>query len=598
MTRVGVYIRVSTQRQAQSQTIEQQLQRLKSHLELKGWPLAEQHIFRDDGQSGTTLNRPGLQRLRDQVRLGALDRVILTAPDRLARKYVHQVLLVEEMEQLGCHIEFLDRPLSDSPDDQLMLQIRGAVAEYERSLIVDRMRRGRLMKYEAGLLLPWTAVPYGYRTDPAHPRDPRGVRIEAVEAAVVAEIFTLYLQPQSSLGAVVRYLHDHSIPSPRGGPRWCITSVRRILRNPVYTGRVYANREHPRATYKRRSPLQPVGKSKVSYHPNPPEEWIEVIGVPAIISQAQFDLVKAKMAQNQRFASRNNQAHCYLLRALLSCGVCRLALRARTMSGYAYYKCENRRVRLTCPERRCYSRGVSAERLDELVWQDVCQVLTNPKVIEAALARAQAGDYLPDQVKQRRERLQQAATKLEHQLERLTEAYLSEVIKLEEYKRRRAELELKKEAIGSQVKELEAQVNRQLEISGMMKSIGSFCDRIVRGLTNASFEQKRLLVELLIDRVVVSNEQVEIRYVIPTSQGSEKTHFCQLRSDYLGLIHPPTCSYRIPMRTGLHFQLRGILEHPAVECGVVDRDAALRHHFLQLTVAQRVGHVGSARTKG
>jgi site-specific DNA recombinase len=94
--------------------------------------------------------------------------------------------------------------------------------------------------------------------------------------------------------------------------------------------------------------------------------------------------------------------------------------------------------------------------LDQLVWQDVCQVLTNPKIIEAALARAQAGDYLPEQVKQRRERLQQAATKLGHQLERLTEAYLSEVIKLEEYKRRRAELELKKEAIGSQVKELEA----------------------------------------------------------------------------------------------------------------------------------------------
>src|SRR4029450_12802726 len=112
------------------------------------------------GLSATTLNRPGLQRLRDQVRLGALDRVVLTAPDRLARKYIHQVLLVEEMEQLGCHIEFLDRPLSDSPDDQLMLQIQGAVAENERSLIVDRMRRGRLMKYEAGLLLLWTVVPY------------------------------------------------------------------------------------------------------------------------------------------------------------------------------------------------------------------------------------------------------------------------------------------------------------------------------------------------------------------------------------------------------------------------------------------------------
>jgi site-specific DNA recombinase len=128
--RVAVYVRVSTQRQAQAQTIEQQLERLQAHIQAQRWELREENIFRDDGYSGATLNRPGLDRLRDKVRSAELDRVLLTAPDRLARNYVHQVLLLEELGAYGCQIEFLDRPMSQDPNDQLLLQIRGAVAEY------------------------------------------------------------------------------------------------------------------------------------------------------------------------------------------------------------------------------------------------------------------------------------------------------------------------------------------------------------------------------------------------------------------------------------------------------------------------------------
>ena len=118
--------------------------------------------------------------------------MVITAPDRLARNFVHQMLLMEELERGGCQVEFIDRPMSQDPHDQLLLQIRGAVAEYERSLIAERMRRGRLQKYQAGSLLPWTHAPYGYRVDPARPRDPTGVRLEPSEAAIVAEIFASY----------------------------------------------------------------------------------------------------------------------------------------------------------------------------------------------------------------------------------------------------------------------------------------------------------------------------------------------------------------------------------------------------------------------
>src|SRR5215471_15186111 len=127
--RTAIYVRVSTNRQTQAQTIEQQLERLQKHLELQGEPRLTENVFRDDGYSGANRNRPGLDRLRDRVKDGTLDRVVITSPDRLARNYVHQMVLVEEWERCGCQVEFLDRPMTQDPHDQLLLQIRGAVAE-------------------------------------------------------------------------------------------------------------------------------------------------------------------------------------------------------------------------------------------------------------------------------------------------------------------------------------------------------------------------------------------------------------------------------------------------------------------------------------
>ena len=145
----------------------------------------EEHIYRDDGYSGAKLNRPGLDRLRDHAAMASFELVLITAPDRLARKYVHQVLLTDELEQRGCQVQFLDRPMSDDPHDQLLLQIRGAVAEYERTLIAERMRRGRQAKLRSGRLLPWTVAPFGYMLDPERPRDPSRVRIDPIKAEIV-----------------------------------------------------------------------------------------------------------------------------------------------------------------------------------------------------------------------------------------------------------------------------------------------------------------------------------------------------------------------------------------------------------------------------
>lgn len=166
--KVALYARVSTTRQQLDQNIEHQIERLREYIaEQSGWHLEEKHIYLDDGYSGAKFNRPGLDRLRERATKAEFEMIFITAPDRLARNYVHQVLLIEELQNLGCQVQFLERPMSQDPHDQLLLQIRGAVAEYERSLITERMRRGRRAKLRSGLLLPWTVAPYGY---PPHSR--------------------------------------------------------------------------------------------------------------------------------------------------------------------------------------------------------------------------------------------------------------------------------------------------------------------------------------------------------------------------------------------------------------------------------------------
>ena len=143
----------------------------------------------------------------------------------MARNYVHQVLLVEELQRHGAEVEFLDRPMSQDPHDQLLLQIRGAVAEYERTLISERMRRGRLAKLRAGSLLPWTRPPYGYRLDPDRPRDPAGVRLDEAEAAVVRDLFAWYAAKEPRSLASFSGCSSSASPHPRdtepGTPRCC-----------------------------------------------------------------------------------------------------------------------------------------------------------------------------------------------------------------------------------------------------------------------------------------------------------------------------------------------------------------------------------------
>jgi site-specific DNA recombinase len=604
---LAIYVRVSTQRQAQTQTIEQQLDRLQTHVRNQGWALPVANIFRDDGYSGASLNRPGLDRLRDAVRAAEVDRVLITDPDRLARHYVHQMVLLEELERGGCQVLFLDRPISQDPHDHLLLQIRGAVAEYERTLIAERMRRGRQMKLRAGSLLPWTRPPYGYRVDPDHPRDPAGVRVEPAEAAVIQDLFARDDEPSASLFALALHLQAPGVLTPRGRRRWNPATIRGLLTNPAYTGQVYAGRTRARAPQVRRSATHPIGHPASSTTTLPPEEWIPVATVPALIGPEQFARVQAKLAQNRSWARRNNHAHDYLLRALVSCGVCQSScLGRRSPPGYAYYLCRAKGHPLrTCRDERCPSRYLPAEALDALVWDDLCALLAHPESIAHALERARGGHWLPQDLQARRAQLRRGQVHLESQIERLTQAYLAAVIALPEYQRRRQELDQKIQALAAQAQQLDAQVDHHAELAGLTTAITAFCQRVRTGLTHATFEQKRTLVELLIDRVVVANDEVEIRYVIPTSPAGEHTRFCHLRKDYFNapatrVIPPRRTIRRVIHRDEPGFGVPRLVQNPQVRRDAVMEQPDIAQIALGLARGEFAGggQIAKARIDG
>ncbi len=285
-----------------------------------------------------------------------------------------------------------------------------------------------------------------------------------------------------------------------------------------------------------------------------------------MIKEEAFAQVQQRLLSNQQQAMRSTQ-HEYLLRGLVSCGVCQLSCTGRQRSygetRYRYYVCRGKQNPVgSCREERCPARFIPAEPLDQLVWEDLCQLLQEPARITQALERAQSGAWVPEELRRRQETLRGVRESLERQRERLLEAYLAEAIELSTFEGKDGELRQRQQDLWAQEREIEAQSQRREEISVLARSISEISQRLRAGLEEATFAQRRQLVELLIDRVVVTNGEVEIRYVIPTSEASLQTRFCHLRTDYFDrppmvvpapdLFHrrPPASQAPDPQRLG------------------------------------------------
>lgn len=238
MIRAALYARVSTEMQEKEQTIQSQLGAITQYAEAHQFHSTPALTYLDEGYSGSQLDRPALDALRDHAREGRFDAVVLLCPDRLARKYAYQVVLIEELKRYGIAVHFCERPITDSPDDQLLLQIQGAIAEYERTKILERARRGRLHRARSGEITP-AAPPYGYRRMPKRSGGDGHIRIHEEEAALVRQVFAWYAEDGVSLYQLLLRLNASQWKTRAGRKEWAATTVLRMLRCEWYVGRAF-----------------------------------------------------------------------------------------------------------------------------------------------------------------------------------------------------------------------------------------------------------------------------------------------------------------------------------------------------------------------
>ena len=234
---VALYARVTTPNQHQESTIASQVQVLQRYIHQQGWSLLPAHDYRDEGVSGARLDRPALDRLRDAAQRGEFDAVVLLSPDRLARNYAHQWLLIEEFEKLRIPLLFLQNPFGDTPQGKLLTQMQGMIAEDERTQILERTRQGRLEKARRGEFIPWAYSCYGYRYLPKRYGSLPQVVIDPVAADVVRSIYRALVEEHLSCRQITKRLNAAHTPTPSGKNHvWHAATVRTILTNRVYAG--------------------------------------------------------------------------------------------------------------------------------------------------------------------------------------------------------------------------------------------------------------------------------------------------------------------------------------------------------------------------
>ena len=238
---MAAYARVSTERQAETQTIEQQIERLRAYTQERGWPLPNERIYRDDGHSGARLGRPALDRLRDAVARGDVD----TLPDHQPRS-ARPPLRLPGLAARGiraCRLLSRVPGSAGDPRGALVTQIRGARGRIRARGDRRPHAAGSVVALRAGRILPWSTPPYGYRLDPLHPRDPGGVRIEEAEAEIIRQPFAWHVEDELRLYATVQRLIAENVPTPTGRPFWNPSSVHKILCNQTYAGLTYGNQK-------------------------------------------------------------------------------------------------------------------------------------------------------------------------------------------------------------------------------------------------------------------------------------------------------------------------------------------------------------------
>jgi site-specific DNA recombinase len=522
-TAAALYARVSSARQKEDQTIGSQMAALQTYAASQGLEVPPDWVFQDEGYSGATLIRPALERLRDLVAEVEVPLVLCYSPDRLARKYVYQALLVEEFSRAGTEVRFLQGPKSKTAEDELLLQFQGMIAEYERAQIAERTRRGKVFRARSGSPAVLSGTPYGYRYVRKSDEAEAQYNIFEPEAVLVREMFRRYVEDQVSLGALAQWLTDEGIPTAKGRSRWDRSTVWGILRNPAYCGRAAFGKtqrtgDRPRVT-------RPVRLRGGKLSPRPAtrersrEEWIE-IPVPALVSEQQFELAGRRLQDNKRFASRHTK-ELTLLQGLVSCQCCgysyyRTSTRTSSRKLY-YYRCLGSDDWRYEGGRVCQNRPVRQDYLDELVWSHVTTLLSDPELIRAEIDRRLRDLQATHPATAQKSRLELVLTRLTKAKSRLVEAYQEQLLSLDDLRERMPELRRKEASVRSQMEAMDAQLIDRAAYLKLVENLEDFLARLQTSTESGPIQHRQRVVRLLVKEILIGPERIVIRHSIPTT---------------------------------------------------------------------------------
>jgi site-specific DNA recombinase len=528
-TQVALYARVSSEQQAEAQTIASQVAVLRERVAADGLTVSEAMQFLDEGYSGATLVRPALERLRDVIAAGSVDRLYLHSPDRLARKYAYQVLLVDEFRRAGVEVIFLNRALGHSPEDDLLLQVQGMIAEYERAKIIERHRRGKRHAAHVGAVNVLSGAPYGYRYVTKYEGGGQA-RYEIIpdEARVVCQVFTWVGRDRLTIGEVCRRLTQAGEMTRTGKAVWDRSVVWGILKNPAYQGTAAFGKTRlgplrPRLRAQRNRPVQP--RRAVSTNDVPPEEWI-TIPVPALVEPEVFAAVQEPLQENKRHARQSSRGALYLLQGLLQCQQCGYAFYGKRLSpsarkgkprAYAYYRCLGTDAYRFGGERLCHNTQVRTDQLDLAVWQEVCTLLTHPERLAEEYRRR-----LRPETRAKRTPLatvEGQIGKLRQGVARLIDSYAEGLIDKQEFEPRITRLRQRLARVEEQRQALADEAALDGELQVIIGRLEEFAAKLHDGLAATDWASKRDLIRALVKRVEVARDDVNVVFRIDPYPG-------------------------------------------------------------------------------
>ena len=522
--RAAIYARVSSDQQAEAGTIDSQVEALRQRVQEDSLLLEPEFCFLDDGYTGATLIRPALERLRDVAATGAVDRLYVHCPDRLARKYAYQVLLVDELKRCGVELVFLNHELGRTPEEDLLLQVQGMVAEYERAKILERSRRGKLHAARHGSVSVLSGAPYGYRYLPAGKGGQASYQVILEEARVVRQVFEWVGRDRLSIEEVRRRLTSQEIPTRSGKSYWDRSTIWGMLKNHAYKGsaafgKTRVGELRPRLRPQRGGSEQP--RKAYSTYDVPPDQWTR-IAVPAIVGEDLFGAVEEQLVENRRRSRQRRRGARHLLQGLLVCKQCGYAYYGKAVSlsagkgkkrSYAYYRCTGTDAYRFGGQRVCGNRQVRTDLLEQAVWEDVCSLLSDPKRIEQEYRRRLTSrkkgvgwDSL--------EQLQVRIRKTQRGIARLIDAFEDGLLEKNEFEPRIQQARHRLEGLRS---EAQAQVDEQAGQEQLRLVVGrmqDFAAQVAGGLENADWATRREIIRAVVKQIEVDAEEVLIVYKV------------------------------------------------------------------------------------